>query len=277
MIVATLRGLRHGPLRNLDPLWRVLGRLYRLGFRVLGARGAVRTRIGPYGPYRLNGLFAFSDFEHWGGGHNDAFEACIEACRHKNCVIDVGAHVGLVALPMSDVVAADGRVHCFEPADANRQLLAEHAALNGRVNIEIVPALVGAQVAESVPFHEMATPTGMNARVVRKNPASFRKTCRRQVTLDAFCAERGLAPEVIKIDVEGAELDVLAGARQTIARCRPLIFLSVHPREIELMGQDVGALVRLLDEYGYDCHDAEGVQVTNFALREYVLTPKAGS
>ena len=60
-------------------------------------------------------------------------------------------------------------------------------------------------------------------------------------TIDKFAFER---VDMIKIDVEGMELDVLAGARETIARCRPVIYLDV-------IKTDQGALGRWLAEAGY--------------------------
>lgn len=272
--IAALRRLRHGALKNLGPLWIGLGRFYRFMFRALGLRFSVSTRIGRYGPFRLNGIFAFSDFENWGGGHNDAFAACIEACRGKRCVFDIGAHVGLVALPMASVAAPGGRVYAFEPAEANGRLLREHTELNEFSNIEVIPSLVGAEPRDSVPFFEMAEPTGMNALVVAKNPEAFHETHRSQIALDQFCAARRLAPEVIKIDVEGAEIGVLRGSRQILMTHRPTIFLSVHPREIALLGENVETLSSLIADLGYDCRDAQGQPVSGFALREYVLTPR---
>jgi len=270
--LAHLRRLRHGPLKFLSPLWLPLGRLYRFLFRALGIRRPTVTRIGPYGPFRLNGLFAFSDFEHWGRGHNEGFVPCIEACRGKTCVIDIGAHIGLVALPAASVVAAMGRVVCFEPAEANRRLLVEHAALNSLANVEVVPWLVGAEVRDAVPFYEMDEPTGMNTLVVRES-GGYGRTTRRQVTLDAFCAERGLRPDVVKIDVEGAELGVLRGAGQTIRRARPVIFLSVHPREIAALGESLDALSALIAGLEYECRDVQGRVPSRLEAREYVLTP----
>jgi len=273
-ITATLRRLRHGPLRSFGPLWTVLGQLYRFGFHTLGIRRSVVTRIGPYGPFQLNGFFAFSNFEKWGGGHNDAFQLCIEACRDKACAIDVGAHIGLVALPMASVLVPQGRVICFEPAQANRNMLIEHAARNGFSNIEIEPWLVGEEVKDTVRFYEMDAPTGMNTVAAPKDPLTYRETSCRQLSLDSYCKARKLAPDVIKIDVEGAEIGVLRGARETISRCRPIIFLSVHPREISALGESPDVLTDLIDEMGYNLRDAQGHEPAQFELREYVLTPR---
>jgi FkbM family methyltransferase len=254
-------------------MWVALGQLYRWLFSTFGFSRPIMSRIGPYGPFRLNGMFAFSDFENWGGGHNDAFALCVEACRGKKCVLDVGAHIGLVALPMASIVAPQGRVICFEPAQANRNLLVEHAALNGFSNIEVVPALVGAESLAAVRFFEMDQPTGMNTIAAPKDPKNYHESHCRQISLDSFCAERGVAPEVIKIDVEGAELGVLRGARDVLRRFQPAIFLSVHPREIAALNESVDGLVALVEDLGYQLRDVHGREPGRLELREYVLAP----
>lgn len=270
-MTAALRRLRHGPLRRLGPLWLLLGRGYR---RVVSGLGlSVTQRIGPYGPFRLDARFAFSAFARWGEGHNDGFSACVEACRGRRCVIDVGAHIGLVSLPVASVLAPDGLLVSFEPAAANRRLLEQHLRLNdlqGRVRVE--PDLVGAECREEVVLHESGEASGMNSMVSRGG--DYHPVRHRQITLDEYCKSQGLEPEVIKIDVEGAELDVLQGARETLRRCRPLIFLSVHPWHLGQLGRSTGELARLIDELGYECLTAQGAVVHEFGLREYVLSPR---
>lgn len=74
--------------------------------------------------------------------------------------------------------------------------------------------------------------------------------------------------------LKGAEIGVLEGARETLARHRPEIYLSVHPAELGLMGQSPEALARLIEGLGYDCRDIDGKAVATFRLDEYVLTPR---
>lgn len=270
--ISAARRLRHGQLRRLGPLWHLLGRMYRATLKWLPA-GAALQQIGPYGPFRLDSHFAFSDFEHWGGGHNNGFTATIEACRGKRCVLDVGGHIGLVAMPASQVVAAGGRIYAFEPGAANLRYLRRHLELNRIDNVDVVDALVGDRDGDAV-FFEQAGPTGQNSVVVKKNHALYTQTTHRQVTLDAFCDTRGLTPDVVKIDVEGAEIMVLRGARQMLARCRPVIFLSVHPHELTLLGSSVAELSGLIDQLGYRCQEINGSPVQSFRLAEYRLVPK---
>ena len=271
--VATLRSLRHGPLKLFDPLWLALGRAYRALLRWHPRPGPTLQQIGPYGPFRMNPTFAFSDFAHWGDRHNRGFAACVEACRGKTCVLDVGAHIGLVSLPISGLLAPGGRLYAFEPATANHRLLAEHLALNGIDNVEVIDALVGAEDSSAVPFYEQREATGVNSVVGGGSRSGFERTRRRQVSLDSFCHARRLSPEVIKIDVEGAEMAVLEGGREVIGRCRPVIFLSVHPAHLEALGHDQAALAALIDSLGYRCRDMDGQTPGRFRLDEYRLDP----
>lgn len=272
-MLSLLRYLRHGPLKRFSPLWLWFGGIYRRC--VNGSNLAVRQHIGPYGPFRLDARFAFSNFSQWGGAHNDGFRDCVEACRGKHCVIDVGAHVGLVSLPAMAVMDPRGKLIAFEPATANRELLLRHLVLNGfdgRASVE--SDLVGEEDQVDVRFFEMGEHTGMNTVVPGAMDARYEPVSRQQVTLDTYCARHGLVPEVIKIDVEGAELGVLNGARATLASCRPLIFLSVHPRQIALLGQSIEMLAKLIESLNYNCHHVDGSPVKSFALREYILTPR---
>jgi FkbM family methyltransferase len=270
--IATLRRWRHGRLKALGPLWTLLGRGYRLARRAWPGK-PVTQRIGPYGPFLLQPEFAFSNFENWGGAHNSGFAACIEACRGKSCVFDVGGHIGLVTLPMSRAVAPAGRVHTFEPAAVNARILRRHLADNRIDNVEVIESLVGRSDEEQVDFFEDREASGMNALAVKRDEHRYERTRRRQLSLDSFCSSRGLSPEVIKIDVEGAEVQVLQGARETLRRCRPRIYLSVHPAHLKLLGSSTDDLLALIESSGYACREIGGSPVQTFRLDEYLLLP----
>ena len=274
-VISGLRKLRHGPLKSLERYWLPLGRTYRGLNSRFGIVGSVEHRIGPYGPFKLDSQFAFSDFERWGSGHNRGFQRCIEACRGKRCVFDVGAHIGLVTLPMGASVAEGGRVYSFEPAAANLRHLRAHLARNHAANVTVVEALVGAEEFAAVRFYERPDADGQNSIVVKKNPESYGETEHPQVTLDGFCRTHGLAPEVIKIDVEGGEIGVLEGAREILSAYRPIVFLSVHPTELSLLGHAPDSLARLIEKLGYSCRDVDGNPVARFGLDEYILEPLA--
>ena len=137
-------------------------------------------------------------------------------------VWDVGANVGLYTLAAARRAA---HVVAFEPASCNVAALRRHVALNGLTNVDIVSAAVAS--------HE-----GTARLAAGASPSEFRLAgdggevpC---VTLDGW--RRGLAappPAVMKIDVEGAEMDVLDGAVDTITVARPRVYLAVHDGQHE--------------------------------------------
>ena len=271
-MIAFLRKLRHGRLKFLNPVWVLLGRIYRL---VVGATGScivTRHKIGSYGPFKFDSAFAFSDFENWGGAHNSGFENCIEACRGKKCVLDIGAHIGLVTMPMSQIT--DGKIYSFEPAAANNAHLKSHIALNNIENVEVFNYLIGDEDKAEACFYEQKQATGMNSIIPDSDKGEFIKTSRKQVCLDSFCKKHDLTPEIIKIDIEGAEIYALRGAKKLLKRCSPVIYLSVHPYHLKQLGSSVEELDSLIDELGYRVKDANGKEVTEYKLDEYILTKK---
>ncbi len=271
--VAILRRLRHGPMKALGPVWLLLGRAYRMACQA-GLSRPSSQRIGPYGPFLLQPEFAFSNFENWGGAHNSGFRECIEACRGADCVFDVGGHIGLVTLPMSRAVAPGGRVYTFEPASGNLQCLRRHIADNDIRNVEVIDTLVGRTEEDQVPFFEEAGASGLNGFAVKGDRSRFTKTSHSQISLDSFCERSNLCPQVIKIDVEGAEYQVLQGAAETMRRCRPRIYLSIHPAHLKLLGSSTDALVALIEAQGYLCREIDGSPVQSFRLDEYLLLPR---
>lgn len=272
-LVKTISTLRHGPLRHLRSIWQPLGQLYRSAQRLTGWPRHVSKQVGPYGPFRLNGRFAFSNYESWGQGHNSGFRALIESCRPGDTVIDIGAHIGLVTLCAAAQVGPRGRIVAFEPASANLRYLRDHIAANGLTQVDVADSLVGAEERDAVEFLESKGDSGLNTRAPRALTADFVATKRRQVTLDRFCGDQQLKPNVIKIDVEGAETDVLRGAAKTIAASNPLVVLSVHPRQIVMLGSSLAELTALVKSFDYLITTPAGAPVTEFvAGGEYLLS-----
>lgn len=273
-MLSILRYLRHGPLSRFDATWIWLGTIYR--WAISGSGLAVSQRVGSYGPFKFDARFAFSNFDNWGVKHNGGFSDCVELSRGKSCIIDVGAHIGLVSLPVLSVMNVSGVLVAFEPSSANRKLLERHIEINGfKGRARVVGDLVGADEQDAVPFYEMSSHTGMNTIVFGSVDANYASVSRRQVSLDLYCDKHTLTPDIIKIDVEGAELGVLRGARSVLERCRPTIFLSVHPGQIELLGESLEELMQLIDSLNYVCCEMDGHAISHLASGEYLLLPKS--
>jgi FkbM family methyltransferase len=147
-------------------------------------------------------------------------------------VYDIGANVGVHTLLASRLAGNTGRVVAFEPLPRNLVFLREHARLNRLANVEIV----GAAVSDDVGEHQFDAHDSPS--MGRLGWGSLKV---KVVSLDGF----GGDPDVIKIDVEGAEAEVLRGAHDLLRRCRPALLVALH--------DDRGPeCVRLLSDAGYE-------------------------
>ena len=275
-MISLIRKLRHGVLRRWSPVFVLLGRAYKVVLKFVPFKISVSMRIGKHGPFKLDGRFAFSNFDTFGVGKNGGLDHCVNAASGQSCVLDVGAHIGLMSLPMSQTLAAGGKIFAFEPGSFNRNMLHRHIKLNNVKNIEVLGDLVGGNDLEAVDFFEEVGDSPLNAVVNRFDDGQFNIVAKRQVSLDSFCRGRELHPSVMKIDVEGLELEVLKGAKETIAPCQPSIFLSVHRLELKMLGASIELLEKYIDEIGYKFCRPDGSLVDEVTTGEYLCIPDKG-
>lgn len=240
--------------------------------RVLIFNKGIAKKIGDQ-KIILDCYFAFSDYESFGEGHNNGFNQLLKLSRDRKVVFDVGAHIGLCAIPLSYSIADDGIVYAFEPGTANFKFLKRNIVYNEIENIKVFPYLVGSESINAVTFHESRTASAMNSVVAYKADKIYKVVKKKQVNLDDFCSQHNIVPEVIKIDVEGAEINVLEGSRKILERFKPTIILSVHPRHLEMMGSSIEKLVDLIKSCGYKIMDMDGKPTEQLKFAEYVLIP----
>jgi FkbM family methyltransferase len=117
-------------------------------------------------------------------------------------------------------------VFAFEPAPRNLRYLRRHIQLNRYQNVQVLPVAVGAQRGEGFFEEGVDSSTGhlSNGAAGLAIPV---------VTLDDLVAEQKAPhPDYMKIDVEGAELQVLLGAGSILRTSRPTIFLATHSHDL---------------------------------------------
>lgn len=273
-LISLIRKIRHNHLKKFNKLFLILGNIYRIIIKLLGSPGYVSHYIGEYGPFKLDSYFAFSNFSDWGSSHNAGFETTIHLSKNKNCILDVGAHIGLVTLPLTHQISSEGLIHAFEPSDINRKYLKKHIKLNKLNNVKIVDFLVGNKNLDQIPFYETSVPSGKNS-VIQK--LSSNKLHKNQITIDTYCQENELVPDIIKIDVEGYEMYVLDGCKNTIRTNKPLIILSVHPSQISKMNQNPNDIKTFAIQNNYNIKKIVDkfnfINFDKFELAEYILEP----
>ena len=144
-------------------------------------------------------------------------------------VYDVGANVGFLSVIAARLVGPAGRVVCFEPLPDNARQIEYNARLNGFAHVAVRAEALGAADG-TARFLLSAEPTwGALASASPKVNGQVNEAAVPVRRLDGAVADAGLPlPEVIKIDVEGAEADVLAGAAATLGEARPILMIELH-------------------------------------------------
>jgi len=151
--------------------------------------------------------------------------------KKEQVFFDVGANVGLYSILGSRLVGAGGKVIAFEPVVKNLAYLYRHTVLNRSQNVSIISAACSDTVSLSA---FAAGPTSAEGHLLNGKTSADDFFLVPTLTVDAVAQKLGLMPDVIKIDVEGAELAVLLGARSTLQQGKPKIFLSTHSDELRL-------------------------------------------
>ena len=173
-----------------------------------------------------------------------------QVLRPGEIVVEVGSNVGAHTVPLAKAVGPTGRVFAFEPQRVLFQTACANLALNSITNVvarnEAVGAAAGSRVVPSLDYSAAANygglPLGPEAGWADKQVPLEEVPV---VALDSLNLGRC---RLLKIDVEGMEADVLLGAKETIARCRPLLY--VENDRVEKSER----LVALLTELGYVLH-----------------------
>jgi FkbM family methyltransferase len=150
------------------------------------------------------------------------------ALRSGMTFYDVGANVGFYSVIAARLVGAKGNVVCFEPVPDNARRLEQNARMNGFSQVVVRgEALGGTDRTES--FLTSSEPTWgrlATSGVPDKHTGEMVVSVRR---LDSIRTECQLpAPDMIKIDVEGAEVEVITGAIKTISETRPALIIELH-------------------------------------------------
>lgn len=221
------RWLLKGPRRRR--LRQRLARRFRTGTIRRGAAARMRIDATGSNPAYLLGL-----------AEPGVQKLLQESLRPGMVMYDVGANVGFFTLIGSRLVGPRGRVVAFEPLEQNAVALRRNIELNGIENVSVVELALGAQRAR-IGMRVPDTPdAGTQASLGGAGPVVD------VAPLDDLDLPE---PDLVKIDIEGAELDAVRGMRATLEQSTPTLIVEVHDRAGTSERWD--ALADLLHELDY--------------------------
>ena len=209
-----------------------------------------RIKAGPLAGFRWisvsGGRFVRGTYE------PDSTAVFLQHVRPGAVVFDIGAHVGYYSVLASHLAGATGKVFAFEPRPFNLKCLLRHRELNGLPQLQAFDVCVGAKAASARFESRTGSGTGHLAA-----DGDLSVTV---ISLDDWLREGRLAPpDFVKIDVEGAEREVLSGAQEMLKSRRPKLLLSLHSVELNRWAQ------AHLRDHGYRLTYVQGTETSEAA------------
>jgi FkbM family methyltransferase len=219
------------------------GRIVRIPARLLPAAAILRIRRGPARGMQWIAASAINGC--WLGTYElEKQQALLHFVKPGMVVYDIGAQAGFYTLFFSKLVGETGRIFAFEPCPYSARFLLDHVRMNRLANVFVLQVAV----SERSGLTRMTVDRGKMENRLQNSADTILGVA--AVTID----ECGLpVPDIIKLDVEGAESEVLKGAEKVLYKARPIVFVAVHgatQRE---------QCARLFRQAGYTIYDLGGV------------------
>ena len=227
------------------------------------------TRFGPM--FTLQGDTVIGrSLRLYGEFAGDEVDSILALTRPGDQVLDLGANIGFHTLALARTVGPGGRVTAIEPQRYCFQLLCANVTLNQLPQVHCLRAAVGDEPGTcAVPLHDPTSRHNAGATEVSRD-AGPQTDSMPLITLDSLDLPRC---DLIKVDTEGFEDRVIAGALATLTRCRPILYIEVHDRE------KLQRLVGQLKPLGYSLtlHHTRFYRATNpQGEGAQIFTPTAG-
>ena len=188
----------------------------------------------------------------------------IRSLRTDSVVLDIGAYIGQYTL-LAAKYAPTGRVIALEPHPESYQRLLANIALNRLGNVQALNLAAGQRPEQASlllsdqPFSSGLLPTGRSDDGVADVEV---------VPVDQIVREAALPRvDVMKVDVEGAERQVVRGAYETLSRFHPIVIVELDRERERAFGDEPEEILGYLRDLGY----------TFYALRKRKLIPLTGS
>jgi FkbM family methyltransferase len=258
-------------IHNLLGVYTAMRRLIKHFMRPLSDRWVYTVRSGPARGMRVRGGFLFLPkpppkemplLEH------------VAQYLPGKVAYDVGANIGLVTLFLARCVGEKGLVIAFEPTPLNADRLMENVRLNKLQHVRVYQKALGdTETVTTIVY----TPDASGIATLREDLAQrYRKQYVLHdfqvevVPLDTLVESESLPlPDFLKIDIEGYEYPMLLGARQTIQRARPMIFVELHGNTPEGWKQNYEAVYKFLDGMNYRLFAADRMPINSENLHDH--------
>jgi FkbM family methyltransferase len=251
-VKVALIGKRSSPGRFANAVHSMLNRLPAERYPILPCRGPLkgfRMRVD----WKTHRSFAYGSWE------PEVVQSIEEHVTAGMTVLDIGAQSGFYSLLLSKLVGPTGRVIAFEPLPANVRLLEENIRLNNLTNVDVRHEAV-TERSGPINFEFPGLESNLVAGPVLPGDSQGIFSVE-GIALDDCFSDREFPLQFIKMDVEGAEVEVLRGALNALNTCHPDMMIELHDMDkypgshpAVVLVEDLGYKIRWLGEIASTAH-----------------------
>jgi len=224
-----------------------ISKIYNSAYRSLSPEGSILLNInglkiyveGKSGMAKLLGIK--------GSYEEETTKLFSEILKEEMTVLDLGANIGYYSLLAGKQIGEKGKVFAFEPWHESFSLLQKNIEVNGFKNIIPVAKAVSNQCGRQKLF--LASDPGQHSLGGDANCESVEVDV---TSVDEFVREQNISVDLVKMDVEGAEMSVLEGMAETISKNPHIrIITEFVPGHLELNNCSPSAFLEKLFSYGF--------------------------
>ncbi|WP_462252218.1 FkbM family methyltransferase [Ekhidna sp.] len=213
--------------------------------------------------FGINFSLDISDLVDWFiffGFVDPAREKLLKHVSPGDVVLDIGANVGEVTYRSSRIVGDNGQVHAFEPNFKNFERLQENFKLNHFENITFNQVALGLEKGSV----SLECNDDHNLGTTRVASSKSEGNLVPMTTVDDYVNDTNLSRiDFMKVDVEGYEFFVLAGAIHSIKKFKPILFFELDDTNLKTYNSSARELVKKMEELSYQISDARDERPLN--------------
>jgi len=194
-----------------------------------------------------------------------SFKVIKHLVKYGDCVVDIGANIGVYTKYLSELVGIPGHVYSVEPIPLTFEILCSNVKKLGLKNVELMNYAISNtndSVTMEIPLYESGGENFYRARIMKRNTnSSLRRVSVESKTVDYLFSKLPYNISFIKCDVEGHELQCIKGAMKTIKKSKPAWLIEISG-DLDSLNSTSYEIFKLLNEKCYDAYWFDGTSLT---------------
>lgn len=172
----------------------------------------------------------------------------------NSAIIVIGSHIGFYTILFGVLTKDSSIIYSFEPLESNFHYLKKSININDLNNVKPINKAISNANQKQIFYSKSAI--GYNAGSLVKNPLNEKIEMQTE-SIDNFTKANKIKNiQLVKIDVEGFEMQVLRGGQDVFKRLKPTLILALHPSSIEKNGDSLIDIWRVLEKFNYKIYSS---------------------